>query len=122
MATPLETARIFAISRLMLDNIPHLKAYWIMLGLDTAQMLLEFGVDDLDGTVVEERIYHMAGAHTPHEMGRNELLRVIRDGGREPVQRDTTYNVMRRFSRDDDPSDDLPTTMTVHAGAVGALR
>ncbi|NDE76933.1 MAG: CofH family radical SAM protein [Proteobacteria bacterium] len=61
MATPLETARIFAISRLMLDNIPHLKAYWIMLGLDTAQMLLEFGVDDLDGTVVEERIYHMAG-------------------------------------------------------------
>ncbi|NBX47953.1 MAG: aminofutalosine synthase MqnE, partial [Chloroflexi bacterium] len=65
MATPLETARIFAISRLMLDNIPHLKAYWIMLGLDTAQMLLEFGVDDLDGTVVEERIYHMAGAHTP---------------------------------------------------------
>lgn len=55
-------------------------------------------------------------------MGRNELLRVIRDAGREPVQRDTTYNVMRRFSRDDDPSDDLPTTMTVHAGAVGALR
>ena len=122
MATPLETARIFAISRLMLDNIPHLKAYWIMLGLDTAQMLLEFGVDDLDGTVVEERIYHMAGAHTPHEMGRNELLRVIRDGGREPVQRDTTYNVMRRFSRDDDPSDDLPTTMTLQAGVVGALR
>jgi hypothetical protein len=64
----------------------------------------------------------MAGAHTPHEMGRNELLRVIRDAGREPVQRDTTYNVMRRFSRDDDPSDDLPTTHTVHAGAVGALR
>jgi aminodeoxyfutalosine synthase len=97
MATALESARVFAVSRLLLDNIPHLKAYWIMLGLDTAQTLLEFGVDDLDGTVVQERIYHMAGAATPHEMALDDLLRVIRAAGRVPVQRDTVYNVLRDY-------------------------
>jgi aminodeoxyfutalosine synthase len=102
MATALESARVFAVSRLLLDNIPHLKAYWIMLGLDTAQTLLEFGVDDLDGTVVQERIYHMAGAATPHEMGLAELLRVIRAAGRVPVQRDTVYNPLRFY--DDAPA------------------
>lgn len=113
MATPIETARIFAISRLMLDNIRHLKAYWIMLGLETAQMLLEFGVDDIDGTVVEERIYHMAGAATPHEMPLAELLRVIRDAGREPVQRDTTYNALRAYGMDENPLDLLPVQAEV---------
>jgi aminodeoxyfutalosine synthase len=68
-----------------------------MLGLDTAQTLFEFGVDDLDGTVVQERIYHMAGAATPHEMGLDELLRVIRAAGRVPVERDTVYNVRRAY-------------------------
>jgi aminodeoxyfutalosine synthase len=102
MATALESARVFAVSRLLLDNVPHLKAYWIMLGLDTAQTLLEFGVDDLDGTVVQERIYHMAGAATPHEMGLAELLRVIRSAGRVPVQRDTVYNPLRFY--DDAPA------------------
>jgi aminodeoxyfutalosine synthase len=97
MATALESARVFAVSRLLLDNVAHLKAYWIMLGLDTAQTLLEFGVDDLDGTVVQERIYHMAGAATPHELAMDELLRVIRAAGRVPVQRDTTYNVLRVY-------------------------
>jgi aminodeoxyfutalosine synthase len=97
MATALESARVFAVSRLLLDNIPHLKAYWIMLGLDTAQTLLEFGVDDLDGTVVQERIYHMAGAATPHELVLDDLLRVIRAAGRVPVQRDTVYNVLRVY-------------------------
>ncbi len=97
MATALESARVFAVSRLLLDNVPHLKAYWIMLGLDTAQTLLEFGVDDLDGTVVQERIYHMAGAATPHELSLDDLLRVIRAAGRIPVQRDTTYNVLRVY-------------------------
>ncbi len=97
MATALESARVFAVSRLLLDNIPHLKAYWIMLGLDTAQTLLDFGVDDLDGTVVQERIYHMAGAATPHEVSLEELVRVIRAAGRIPVQRDTVYNVLRVF-------------------------
>jgi aminodeoxyfutalosine synthase len=97
MATALESARVFAVSRLLLDNVAHLKAYWIMLGLDTAQTLFEFGVDDLDGTVVQERIYHMAGAATPHEMGLDELLRVIRAAGRVPVERDTVYNVRRSY-------------------------
>jgi aminodeoxyfutalosine synthase len=97
MATALESARVFAVSRLLLDNVEHLKAYWIMLGMDTAQALLEFGVDDLDGTVVQERIYHMAGAATPHELGLDDLLRVIRAAGRIPVERDTLYNVRRRF-------------------------
>lgn len=99
MATALETARVFAVSRLLLDNVAHMKAYWIMLGLDTAQMMLEFGADDLDGTVVQERIYHMAGASTPHQMGLDDLLRVIRDAGRVPVQRDTVYNTMRVYDR-----------------------
>ncbi len=98
MATALESARVFAVSRLLLDNVPHLKAYWIMLGLDTAQTLLEFGVDDLDGTVVQERIYHMAGAGTPHEMGLDELQRVIRAAGRVPVERDTVYNELRVYA------------------------
>jgi len=97
MATALESARVFAVSRLLLDNVAHLKAYWIMLGLDTAQTLLEFGVDDLDGTVVQERIYHMAGASTPHELSLDDLLRVIRAAGRIPVQRDTTYHVLRVY-------------------------
>lgn len=97
MATASESARVFAASRLLLDNTPHLKAYWIMLGLDTAQMLLEFGVDDLDGTVMQERIYHMAGATTPQEVAKDELLRVIRAAGRIPAERDTVYNVLRIY-------------------------
>jgi aminodeoxyfutalosine synthase len=97
MATALESARVFAVSRLLLDNIPHLKAYWIMLGLDTAQAMLEFGADDLDGTVVQERIYHMAGATTPHVLDLDELLRVIRAAGRLPVQRDTLYRPLRVY-------------------------
>ena len=97
MATALESARVFAVSRLLLDNVAHLKAYWIMLGIDTARLLLEFGVDDLDGTVVQERIYHMAGAATPQEMSQDELMRLIRAAGRIPVQRDTLYRVVRTY-------------------------
>jgi aminodeoxyfutalosine synthase len=97
MATPEESARVFAVSRLLLDNVPHLKAYWIMLGLETARMLLNYGADDLDGTVVQERIYHMAGAETPHEMGMDDLLGIVRGEGRVPVQRDTLYNVVHEY-------------------------
>ncbi|MDQ3700859.1 MAG: aminofutalosine synthase MqnE [Chloroflexota bacterium] len=98
MATPEESARVFAVSRLLLDNVPHLKAYWIMLGLETARMLLDYGADDLDGTVVQERIYHMAGAETPHELGLDDLLGVVRSAGRVPVQRDTVYNELRVYA------------------------
>jgi len=92
--TGVEDLRTYAVARLMLDNIPHLKAYWIMLGVKTAQSALWFGADDLDGTVQEERIYHMAGAETPQVMSPGEIVRIIRNAGREPVERDTLYNVV----------------------------
>jgi aminodeoxyfutalosine synthase len=83
-----------AVARLMLDNIPHIKAYWPMLGEEVAQASLAFGTDDLDGTVLEERIYHMAGATTPQGLTRGELISLIRRAGRIPVERDTLYNVV----------------------------
>jgi len=86
--------RTLAVSRLMLDNFAHVKAYWPMLGLEVAQLALSFGSDDLDGTVREERIYHMAGAATPQELTRDELVAFIRRAGRIPVERDTLYHVV----------------------------
>ena len=85
-----------AIARLMLDNIPHVKAYWIMMTPRIAQIAQRFGADDIDGTVVEEKIYHDAGATTSQGMRRGELLRLIREAGREPVERDTAYNRVER--------------------------
>ena len=85
-----------AVSRLLLDNIPHIKAYWIMLTPEIAQTALRFGADDIDGTVVEEKIYHDAGAKTAQAMTRQELLRLIREAGREPVERDTLYRPVTR--------------------------
>ncbi len=92
--TGVEDARTYAVSRLVLHNIPHIKAYWIMLGVKTAQTALWFGADDLDGTVQEEKIYHMAGAETPQVMNPAEIVRLIRNAGRTPVERDTLYNVV----------------------------
>jgi aminodeoxyfutalosine synthase len=92
--------RTMAISRLMLDNIPHIKAYWIMLGIGTAQTALSYGADDLDGTVRHELIYHDAGATTPEILSVEDIRRLIEEAGREPVERDTVY---RRVERD--PSD-----------------
>lgn len=86
--------REIAVGRLMLDNIDHIKAYWIMLSIPVAQMALSYGADDVDGTVVEEKIYHEAGATTPQKVKRAELVQWIRDAGREPVERDTIYNVV----------------------------
>ena len=86
-----------AVSRLMLDNFPHIKAYWVMIGPKLAQVALSFGADDMDGTVKEEVITHMAGAETEQAIGHNTLIRLIREAGREPVQRDTLYNVMATF-------------------------
>jgi aminodeoxyfutalosine synthase len=85
-----------AISRLMLDNIPHIKAYWIMMTPSVAQIALRFGADDIDGTVVEEKIYHDAGATTSQSLRRGDLLRLIRKAGREPVERDTLYRPVTR--------------------------
>ncbi len=85
-----------AVARLLLDNVPHIKAYWVMLTPRIAQLAQRFGADDIDGTVVEERIYHDAGATTSQSLRRAELLRLIREAGREPVERDTLYRPVRR--------------------------
>lgn len=88
--------RTMAISRLMLDNIPHMKAYWIMLGIGTAQIALSYGADDIDGTVRHELIYHDAGAETPEVLTVEEICRIIQETGREPVERDTLYRRVER--------------------------
>jgi len=88
--------KIMAISRLMLDNFPHIKAYWIMLGIKTAQVALSFGADDIDGTVVHEKIYHDAGSDSPQELTVPELRRLIEEAGRIPVERDTLYHEVLR--------------------------
>lgn len=85
-----------AVSRLVLDNFPHIKAYWQMLTPKIAQIALRFGADDLDGTVIEEKIYHDAGATTPQGMRRQELVRLIKEAGRQPVERDTLYRPVMR--------------------------
>jgi aminodeoxyfutalosine synthase len=86
-----------AVSRLMLDNFDHIKAYWIMMTPRVAQTALNVGADCIDGTVVEEKIVHMAGATTPVGMTMDQLLTLIREAGRVPVQRDSLYNVLHRF-------------------------
>jgi aminodeoxyfutalosine synthase len=78
----------------MLDNIPHIKAFWIATGVSVAQAALWFGADDLDGTVQEERIYHMAGSDTPEIMTTTAIRRLITRAGREPHERDTLYNLV----------------------------
>jgi aminodeoxyfutalosine synthase len=81
----------------MLDNFDHIKAFWIMLGLKAAQLSLHFGVDDLDGTVVEEKITHAAGAETEEAIEKETLLQLIRETGLKPVQRDTLYNILQVY-------------------------
>ncbi len=93
-----ETLKVHAVSRLMLDNIPHIKAFWIATGVDVAQASLWFGVDDLDGTVQEEKIYHMAGSPTPEGLSMSQLTALVRAAGREPLERDTFYNVKDTIS------------------------
>ena len=94
--TGFDDVRNVAVSRLMLDNIPHIKAYWVMMTPGIAQVAQRFGADDIDGTVVEEKIYHDAGAKTSQSLRRGELLRLIRESGREPVERDTLYRPVVR--------------------------
>jgi aminodeoxyfutalosine synthase len=94
--TGFDDIRNIAVARLMLDNIPHIKAYWVMMTPRIAQVALRFGADDIDGTIVEERIYHDAGATTNQGLRRAELLHLIREAGREPVERDTLYRPVER--------------------------
>ncbi|MFN8391961.1 MAG: aminofutalosine synthase MqnE [Bdellovibrionota bacterium] len=94
--TGADDLRTIAVSRLMLNNIPHIKAYWVMLGVKTSQLAQRFGSNDMDGTVTEEKIYHMAGARTPDALDVEELRKLIRDIGRVPVERTTTYELVER--------------------------
>jgi aminodeoxyfutalosine synthase len=94
--TGMQDIKQIAVSRLVLDNFPHIKAYWQMLSPKIAQIALRFGADDIDGTVIEEKIYHDAGATTPQGLRRSELERLIREAGREPVERDTMYRPVTR--------------------------
>jgi aminodeoxyfutalosine synthase len=94
--TGLTDIRQIAVSRLLLDNFPHIKAYWQMMTAKIAQIALRFGADDIDGTVIEEKIYHDAGATTPQGMRREELMRLITAAGRVPVERDTLYRSVMR--------------------------
>ena len=95
--TGVDDLKLIAVSRLMLDNIPNIKAYWIMMGMPMAQVALHFGANDVQGTVVREQIFHAAGARTATEQKIPELVRFVREAGRVPVQRDTLYNQLRRW-------------------------
>jgi aminodeoxyfutalosine synthase len=101
--TGYENLKNFAISRLLLDNVPHIKAFWIHMGEKISQVGLHFGVDDIDGTVVQEKIAHSAGTQTSQGLTHRQLLHLIRQAGRVPVERDAFYNIMHRY---DDPAQD----------------
>ena len=94
--TGMDDLKTIALSRLMLDNFPHIKAYWVTLTPALAQIALRFGADDLDGTIVEERIIHGAGTPTSQGMTRVQIEKLIRDAGRVPIERDTLYNPVQR--------------------------
>jgi aminodeoxyfutalosine synthase len=92
---PADSLRTIAAARLMLDNFPHIEAYWVTLGEETASVALHFGADDVNGTLEDERIQHLSGATTPAGVARDQLFRMIRDAGKIPVERDAMYNVIR---------------------------
>jgi aminodeoxyfutalosine synthase len=92
----MDDLKVIAVSRLMLDNFPHVKVFWIMLGIKLAQVGLSYGADDFDGTVVEEKITHRAGAETPEGMTVEDIRRLIEETGTVPVERDTLYKEVRR--------------------------
>jgi aminodeoxyfutalosine synthase len=93
--TGLDTLRTIAVSRIYLDNFDHITAYWVGMGLKLAQVALSYGADDLHGTILEEHIFHMAGARTPQSQTETEMIRAIRETGRTAVQRNTFYEAIR---------------------------
>jgi aminodeoxyfutalosine synthase len=102
--TGFEDLKNVAIGRLFLDNVPHVKTHWPMVTAFVSQIALAFGCDDVEGTVVYERVYHDAGAHTPMMLSYAELVKLIRAAGKVPVERDSLYQEVRRF----DEADPLP--------------
>ncbi|HEY5160618.1 MAG TPA: aminofutalosine synthase MqnE [Gaiellaceae bacterium] len=96
-STAADVLKTIAVSRLLLDNVAHIKAYWVAMGLPLAQIALHFGADDVQGTVGQEQVFHAAGAHTETEQAASRLVRYIQAAGRIPVERDTLYNKLRRW-------------------------
>ena len=95
--TGIDDLQTVAVSRLMLDNFPHVKSYWIMITPRLAQTALWFGADDIDGTVTEEKIAHKAGGANAGGPDRARMLRLVREAGRRPVERDTVFNVVKEW-------------------------
>jgi aminodeoxyfutalosine synthase len=112
--TGFDTLRTIAISRIYLDNFDHITAYWVGMGLKLAQVALSYGADDLHGTIIEEHIFHMAGAKSPQLQTEAEMLKAIREAGRTPVQRNTFYEPVRIW-------DDAKVVEAAVNGARGPL-
>jgi len=117
-ASAIEDLKTIAISRLVLDNIPHVKSYWIMLGQDTAAAAINFGASDLDGTIGQEKIAHAALARSPVGMAEEGMVHLIREAGKTPVQRDALYRTVREYGRADGDAASAPRT-AVAAPAAG---
>jgi aminodeoxyfutalosine synthase len=104
--TGYDTLRTVAVSRIFLDNFDHITAYWIGMGVKLAQVALSYGADDLHGTIIEEHIFHMAGAKSPQLQTETEMVKLIREAGRTPVQRNTFYEPLKEWDASRDP--DVP--------------
>ncbi len=114
MATGAEALKTFAVSRLLFDNVPHVKVFWVMHGVQTAQLALQHGADDMDGSVVEYKITHDADNYgTPNKLTRDDLLDLIRDAGFRPVERNTRYEIIREYDGPDAGRRDEPQPMRV---------
>jgi aminodeoxyfutalosine synthase len=114
MATGAEALKTFAVSRIMFDNVPHVKVFWVMHGLQTAELALNHGADDIDGSVVEYKITHDADNFgTPDKMTRESLLDIIRNAGFQPMERNTRYEVIRQFEGPDRAIRESPQPMRV---------
>jgi aminodeoxyfutalosine synthase len=111
--TGFDTLRTIAVSRIYLDNFDHITAYWVGMGMKTAQVALSFGADDIHGTIIEEHIFHMAGATSPQLQTEAEMVKAIRETGRTPVQRDTFYQPIREW--------EISTAQKPEAAAVNSF-
>lgn len=107
-ASAVDDLRTVAAARLLMDNMPHIKAYWVMLGEETASIALNFGADDMDGTILEEKIAHAALAESPLGLARDRIVGLIREAGKLPVERDALYNVVQRYPEKPDPREPDP--------------
>jgi aminodeoxyfutalosine synthase len=102
--TGFDSLRTIAVSRIYLDNFDHITAYWVGMGLKLAQIALSFGADDLHGTIIEEHIFHMAGATSPQLQTEAEMIKAIREAGRTPVQRNTFYEPIKVLENPPEPA------------------